>query len=298
MPKSTRPLTPLMTEAIVSAEERQDGKVIITAGTSAATGKGLRDRGLVTAGWELTETGKRLWENLTETQRAKALKEQDERAELNSAEEIAELEELGLIADPLEVPTPPSPAQQAATEGDRYMSTGPGADVKARDAQVISDFGTDHQIHLYAERFAQELPQRVPAVALTEELTGERVPDVPAATKGVRYRPSVSLRPLIGEVVERATPETFVAVGALWGRLEGRRVRIVAMDGDVFHRNNLTFVEAGPGEPSWSMLGEHTVHLPVALHEGTTVLVDGYQLYRVGISPLAGQGPKLWPVRS
>ena len=211
--------------------------------------------------------------------------------------------------------------------GDRYFTHGCGADVKARDAEImhsmctvdghdgcitLGDFGPEQDTSItqpmpgHSEDVLQmvgrveRLPQRVPAEALTEELTGEPVDigTVPVGTARPGYRPSVLLRPVSGEVVERATRETFVAVGAEWGRLEGRRVRIACMDGDVFHQRPLMIVEASATEPGWLRPDDRTVHMPRALRVGSTVLVDACRVYQVG-GPyhVTGDAPVLRIVR-
>lgn len=183
---------------------------------------------------------------------------------------------------------------------DRYFTHGCGADVLKRDAQCP---GTPHRGHVRDAEpcITQPLPQRTPGEALTEELTGEPVDigAVPVGTARPGYRPSVLLRPVSGEVVERASRETFVAVGAEWGRLEGKRVRIACMDGDVFHQRPLMLVESHPDQimdPAWTRPGDRTVNLPRALHMGSTVLVDGCRVYQV-YAHQAYLTPGLMPVR-
>jgi hypothetical protein len=161
---------------------------------------------------------------------------------------------------------------------------------------------------------AEPLPQREPGRALVEELLGQDVDKamgLPEASEAdaaavvarharpIRpgYRAQTLLQRLDSEVLERASRETYVAVGAEWGRLEGLRVRIGCMDGDVFHQRPLMIVEAGDRELDWTKTGTQTVDMPVALHVGSMVLVDSSRVYTVDVSPLAGETPRLYPVK-
>ena len=292
MPKSTAPLTPAMLELI---KVTRPGQVMKAGPTRAA----LMRRGLV---WDmeaavsvagtLTEAGIQVWRKANPEAPMT-----DAEAENNSAEEVEELESLGLT-DPLEAPLPKTPAQQDAENGDRYARGSMSADVKARDAEgwrVTDAARNELSVNVQAAAcpagdscsgaafpgHLEHLPQRVPGEALTQELTGEAEP---LSTARPGYRPSVLLRPVRGEVVERATRETFIAVGAIWGRLQGKRVRIVCMDGDVFHQRPLMIVEAGVTELSWVKPTDVSMNMPIPLREGTTVLVDGCRVYRVHCS--------------
>jgi hypothetical protein len=203
---------------------------------------------------------------------------------------------------------------KANSEG--YWTKGCGADILQRDAERAA--GSSHlgdTAHAStSEHTPAPLPQREPGRALVEELLGEDVdkamglPDASEAeaaavvTRHARpirpgYRAQTLLQRLDGEILERASRETYVAVGAEWGRLEGLRVRIGCMDGDVFHQRPLMIVEAGDRELDWTKTGTQTVDMPVALHVGSMVLVDSSRVYTVDVSPLAGETPRLYPVK-
>jgi hypothetical protein len=299
MPKSTKPLTPLMLAAIQGAEMGSGGHLFISTLTASSTVRGLRDRDLIDSACALTDAGKQIWA------KANPAPETTAAVEAWVADDDADTEqERATLADPLEAPLPQTPAQRAAAEGDR------NAEVRAENEGCTCSphavFGHETGCR-YLPQCPQmepghpedsvelDLPQRTPGKALTQELTGEEHPLVSAGRPG--HRAQVLLRPLNGEVVERASRETFLAVGSAWGALEGRRVRVACMDGDVFHQRPLMIVEAGERELDWKRPGDQTVHVPSVLYAGATALVDSCRVYQVDHSPLAGETPKLWPVK-
>ena len=313
MAKSAAPLTQPMTNAIKDAEKVGNGRLKVATGTRTGTVVALINRGLVEAGTVnyLTATGVRLHENLAETARVAARDAELKEQRKLTAEEDAKLEA------PMQAETH---SVKANSEG--YWTRGCGADILARDAELIekdrsaewrvTDAGrnpltattsqtTQQQMVGRGLRVAPEdaveldLPQRTPGLALTQELTGQQQPLV--VTERPMRRLAVLLRDLGAEVLERASRETFVAVGAEWKHLEGTRVRIGCMDGDVFHQRNLHIMEAGNGrELDWKRAGDATVDTALTLHVGATVLVDGCRVYQVQAS-WAGDLPMLVPVK-
>jgi len=213
----------------------------------------------------------------------------------------------------LEAPVEPEKA-------DPYWTKGPGVQVLQRDAELAAGaFEVMHSMctvdnHDGCISPEQALPQREPGRALVEELLGEDVdqamglPDASEADAAavvarhakplaVQPRIQVLLRPLGAEVMERASRHTFGAVGAEWGALEGRRVRIACMDGDVFHQRPLMLLEAGERELDWKNAGDTTINGPQAIMVGGIVLVDGCRVYRVTANPIPGYAPVLTPVK-
>lgn len=319
MPKSTAPLTPLMLAALQTAKrDVKDGPLVVSTLTAASTFRGLLARELIERTGALTGAGLQI--------RHKALPpgaDLDEEPTVDAAEELklAGLRTMGseklvevletakadgdhvsvalvelVINERLEAPAP-APAE------DSYWTKGCGADVlettrKLIEQDAVQMVGRVQHIRPEDNTDADKpLPRRVPAQALTQELTGEREPLAARVDKRPGYRAQVLLRPVTGEVVERASRETFVAVGAEWGRLEGKRVRIACMDGDVFRQRPLMILEAGKGELGWARPGDATVHAPIALLMGSTVLVDGCRVYQVGAPVFPGQTIMLRPVR-
>jgi hypothetical protein len=316
MLKSAAPLTQPMTNAIKDAEKVGNGRLKVATGTRTGTTVALINRGLVEAGSVnyLTEAGVRLHENLALTA-AQAVRDAELKAQRKlTAEEDAKLEA------PMQAETH---SVKANSEG--YWTKGCGADILARDTQAVPAFPNDNRAPVAGEQVMTaprdsaggwkvtdagrnpltaghpedvvelDLPQRTPGLALTQELTGQQQPLVVAERPTRRL--AVLLRDLGAEVLERATRETFVAVGAEWKHLEGTRVRIGCMGGDVFHQRNLHIMEAGSGqELDWKRAGDASVDTALTLHVGATVLVDGCRVYQVQASR-AGDLPMLVPVK-
>ena len=310
--KSTAPLTPAMLELIKCSGG--PGNVLKAGPTRAA----LIRRGLVhrmdapiTAG-TLTEAGVQVW------------------AKANPAPVPVE-PELEIV-DPLETPRPKTPAQRTADEGDRNAKVrreNESAEimhsmctVDSHDGCIsLGDFGPEQALQrrdvlLGADVTWQDngtvmvenLPQRTPGKALTEELTGEVFAPVSASadleelgvTEGTPKDVSavvvehsgrtghvaqVLLREVQdspGGIYDRMSREIFIAAGSAWGALMGRQVRIAAEHGDVIHKRRLTIVPAAPGIVLWTNDGDRSVSAG-SLRRGDTILIDGVRVYQVQI---------------
>lgn len=302
MPKSTAPLTPAMLAALRDAKVgRLTACLYVSGDTHPKTFAGLVARELITLAGALTPAGVQV--------HAKA-----HPAPVEAPVETAE------TVDPLEAELPP-------LAEDRYFTHGAGADTLKRDApeaeaprfdfaaraaaQVKRDRKYAAQASSYVDR---ALPQREPGKALVEELLGGEVDEAMGLPAGVtdtevadvlrehaveKLTPvnplSVLLRPVRGELVDRATREAFVAVGDVWGALEGSRVRIVCEDSsDMLHSRPLLLwpLRQSWDELHWADDADVTTFPWAPLLEGTVVQINGWAAYQLR-SQGAGELPHL-----
>lgn len=194
------------------------------------------------------------------------------------------------------------PPRDAAEEAPRFTLAERAAAQVKRNAEIAARAAS------YVDR---ALPQREPGKALVEELLGGEVDEAMGLPAGVtdtevadvlrehaveKLTPvsplSVLLRPVRGELVDRATRETFVVVGSIWGVWEGYRFRIVCEDSsDMLHGRPLMFMWSG-AEPQWALDGDESRDTPWPLLEGTVVQINGWAVYQVR-SRGAGEWPHL-----
>lgn len=318
MSKSTAPLTPAMLDLI---KYSGGGENVLKAGTTRAA---LIRRGLVhpmdsNRAGKLTEAGMQVWAKANPAPVGETAAD----LEVLSAEELAGslmvAAEHGnpehIAAVRAEIDRRLSVEAPRLAE-DRYFTHGCGADTLKRDAPEAEaprfDFAerAAAQVKRNAEIAARAasyvdraLPQREPGKALVEELLGGEVDEAMGLPAMVTDREvaevlrdhsiekltpvnplSVLLRPVRGELVDRATRETFVAVGDVWGVREGYRFRIVCEDSsDMLHGRPLMFMWVG--EPQWMLAGDESCDTPRPLLEGTVVQINGWVSYQVQARP-------------
>jgi hypothetical protein len=181
------------------------------------------------------------------------------------------------IAEKLEQPA--QTAAAARNTGDAYMTQGPGVQVAQRDAELVS---------LDAARVMRQLDGASIAIE-----SGADPVDALAEVIPLPMALQITLERTDGEVMEVASPQTFVLHGLGAGNWRGVEVRAVGMDGDLMEKRPLYLLNAGvKTEMRWAREGVVSRSAGV-LRPGQAVLVDG-QPYRLDGDDWQ---PRLVPVR-
>lgn len=157
------------------------------------------------------------------------------------------------------------------------------------------------------------LPQREPGAALADAMVAELVEDLADVALAEAIRPEaqehavrharharpghtaqVQLLPLRDEAVDYASAELVLAIGSEWGRLEGRWLRVAAMElRDLEDGTPLYLLEAGEAEPGWFNAGTRSRRTGYVALVGKTLTVNS-RPYRV-LPNQHGHGVRLYP---